>query len=103
MRPVPNVMTLSERHAAAGKATTLVAMLKRAPQRGRNRPCSCSNLGDSSISAMAHHHAAGVARQPLGRSRRNARAAFEHRLARRIGMNDDLIALARRAGLHATV
>jgi hypothetical protein len=60
---------------------------------------------------VPHHHAAGIARQTLGRSRRNARAAFEHRLARCVGIgqhlgidvNDDLVPLARRDGIDPMV
>jgi hypothetical protein len=60
---------------------------------------------------VPHHHAAGIARQTLGRSRRNARAAFEHRLARCVGIgqhlgidvNDDLVPLARRARIDPMV
>jgi len=60
---------------------------------------------------MSHNNPGCIAGQPLTRSRRNARVAFEHRLARRtsvgeyclIDVNDDLIAFARRARLHSTM
>jgi hypothetical protein len=86
VRPVADVMPLAERLIATGKATTFVAMLKRAPQRRRDRPCTGANLHDSAICIVSHRHAAGVARQALRRFRGNARAALEHRLARRLGI-----------------
>ncbi len=60
---------------------------------------------------MPHHHPAGVARQPLRRSRGNARAVLEDRLTGLIGVFEDLgvdvdhylIALARGAGVDAVV
>jgi hypothetical protein len=56
---------------------------------------------------MLHHHAARIARKTLRRFRGNARTLFEDRLAgrlrvrqhRRIDVDDDLIALARGAGI----
>ena len=60
---------------------------------------------------VPHHHAAGVARQALGRFRGNARAVLEDGLARRIGIRQDfgvhvdhdLVALPRGAGIEAVV
>jgi hypothetical protein len=59
---------------------------------------------------VPHDDAAGVARQPLRCLRGNARA-FDHRLARRVGidehgrvdMNDNLVALSRCSRLHPMV
>ncbi|HUF91848.1 MAG TPA: hypothetical protein VMR23_05680 [Candidatus Limnocylindria bacterium] len=56
---------------------------------------------------VPHHHPARIARQAPGRFRGNARAVLEDRLAglirvrehRGIDMDDDLVALARRAGI----
>jgi len=63
------------------------------------------------IGVVAHHHAGGIARQALRRSRGNVRAALEDRLARRIGVrqhrgidvNHDLIPLTRRTRIDAPV
>ena len=111
MCPVPNMVSLSKRQAAAWEATALVAMLKRAPQRGGNRAGSGADFCNPSIGIVPHHHAAGVACEALRRSRGNADTALEHRLPwridvgqhRGIDVNDDLVPLTRRAGLHSTV
>src|SRR5438477_7097342 len=79
-------MALSEPSAAPGKATALVAMLERTPQRGRNRACARADVGDATVSIVAHHHAARIARQPLGRLRRNLSAALDDRLPERVGV-----------------
>jgi hypothetical protein len=111
MCPVPNMVSLSKRQAAAWEATALVAMLKRAPQRGGNRAGSGADFCNPSIGIVPHHRAAGVACEAMRRSRGNAGTALEHRLPwridfgqhRGIDVNDDLVALTRRAGLHSTV
>ena len=71
------------------------------------RPGPGPDLDHAAVFVMAHHHPAGVARQALGRFRRNARAVFEDRLARllrvgqRVGVDMDhhLVAFARGAGI----
>jgi len=78
IRPVLDVVSLTERSATAGKATAFVPMVKRPPKRRRDRPRPGADLDDPPLSVVPYHHAAGVAGQTLGRSRRNARAAFEH-------------------------
>ena len=56
------------------------------PQRGRNRACARADVGDATVSIVAHHHAARIARQPLGRFRRNVSAALDDRLPARVGV-----------------
>src|SRR5215470_6286387 len=109
VRPMSDVMTLAERPATAGETAIFVAMVKPAPQRRWDRSRARAYLGDAALSVMPHHDTAGVAGQPLGRSGGNAGAAFEHRLARSVAIgqylgldvNDDLVPLARRAGIDA--
>src|SRR3989442_545385 len=79
-------MTLAEHAPAARKATALIAVLKRAAQRGRNGARARADLGDLAIGVVAHHHAGRIARQALRRSRGNVRATLEDRLATRIGV-----------------
>jgi hypothetical protein len=55
MCPVPNMVSLSKRQAAAWEATALVAMLKRAPQRGGNRAGSGADFRNPSIGIVPHH------------------------------------------------
>jgi hypothetical protein len=63
------------------------------------------------LGVVPHHHSSRIASQALGRSCRNARAAFEHRLARRTGIrqhrgidvNHDLVSLPRSARIHSAV
>jgi hypothetical protein len=60
---------------------------------------------------MSHHHSARVARQAPGRFRGNVRAVLEDGLAGLIGIresrgidvDDDLVVLARTAGVEAVV
>jgi len=86
-------------------------MLKRAPQRRRDGARPGADLGDPSVSVVPHHHAGGVAREALRRFRGDAHAAFEHRLAWRIGVrqhtrldvDDHLVSLARGPGIDAMV
>jgi hypothetical protein len=65
-------------------------MVERPPDRRGNRSGPGIDLHDMSISAVAHHHPAGVAGQALRRSRGNARAVLEHRLAGGVGVRQDL-------------
>jgi hypothetical protein len=89
----------------------LVAVVKRTSQRRRNRSCARADLDNAPIRIVTHYHAAGIAREALRRPRGSARAAFEHRLARcigvgehlRIDVNDDLIPFARDAGIHSAM
>ncbi len=106
VRPVAEVMALTEWQPAAPEAATAVSMLQRAPYRGRNRAGPRADFGDPAIRVVAHHHAARVARQASGRFDGNVRAVLEDGLAGRVrigqhrgvDVDDDLIALARGAG-----
>ena len=74
-------MPLGEAKSAPWEAAALIPMVERSPQRGGNRPGPSSDLQQPSLAVMAHHHSAGVAREALGRFRRNVCAALEDRLA----------------------
>jgi hypothetical protein len=63
LRPVPDVMPLTERHAAAREAASPVPMVQRSPQRRRNRPGPGPDLHDAPGRVVRHHHPARVARQ----------------------------------------
>jgi hypothetical protein len=86
-------------------------VVKRAPQRGRDRSCTGANLNDPAVCIVSHHHAARVACQALRRSRGNARAAVEHGLTGRVGIREHLgvdvdhhlVALARIARIDPVV
>jgi hypothetical protein len=109
--PVTDVMALADPNPAAWEATAAVAVVEGPPQRRRDRAGPGSDLHHAPIGVVPHHHAAGVARQALGRSSWNARAVLEDGLARRIGVRQDLgldvdhdlVALARGAGIEAVV
>jgi hypothetical protein len=111
MCPVLDVVAVSERLPTTRKATALVAMLERAPQRRRNRAGSGRDFGYPAVGVVPHHQAARIACQALRRSSGNACGPFEHRLARRIGVrehrgidvNDHLITFCRSARLHPAV
>ena len=62
----------------------MIAEGERAPQRRRNRATSRADLHDHAVGIVTHLHPAGVARDPLGRFRGNARPAFEDRLTGRV-------------------
>jgi hypothetical protein len=68
-RPVAEVMALAEREPAAREATGPVSMVKGAPQGRGNRPRPGADLHEAPVLVVAHDHAAGVARQALGRFR----------------------------------
>ena len=86
-------------------------MLERSPQRRGNRAGAGIDFHHAAIPVVAHHHAAGVARQAAGRSRGNARAILKDALAGLIEIRQDLgvdvdhhlVALGRRAGIDAVV
>ena len=107
LRPVADVMPLAQRQPAAREAAAAVAMVKRAPQRRRNRPRPRPDLHDAPVRVVPHDHAAGVTRQALGRLRGNARPVLEHGLPgllrvgehRRVDVHDHLVPLARRTGI----
>jgi len=71
-------MALAEWPITAGKATTLVAMLKRAPECRRDRPRSGTDLRHPSIRVVPHDHPARIARLTLRRFRGNVGAVFKH-------------------------
>ena len=110
-RPVAEVMALAEREPAAREATGPVSMVKGAPQGRGNRPRPGADLHEAPGIIMAHDHAAGVARQALGRFRGNAHAVLEDGLAgligvgehRGINMHHDLVPLSRGARIEAVM
>ena len=77
LRPVAEVMPLTEGEAAAGKAAAAVSMVERPSQRWRDGPGASANFDDPAIRSVPHHHPGRVARQTLGRFRGNARAVVE--------------------------
>src|SRR5262245_19431837 len=79
LRPMMDVVTLNEPGSADRKAATLIAMYQRTAQGWRNGPGSRSDLDGAPLRVVLHSHAAGVARQSLGRLRGNARPVLEHR------------------------
>jgi hypothetical protein len=90
VRPVAEMMPLGEAKATAREAAALIPMVERSSQGGGNRPGPGPDLRQTSLLVMAHHHPAGVAGQPLGRLRGNARAVLEDRLARLLRIGQDL-------------
>ena len=82
-------MTLAEANPAAREATAAVAMVERAPYRGRDRARTRADFDDTAVRVVSHHHPARVARDAPRRFRRNARAVFEERLAGVIGVGKD--------------
>src|SRR2546426_3766554 len=106
-RPVAEMVPLREADAAAGKATTSIAMIERPPQGGRNRPGPGPDFDRPPAFVMPHHHAAGIARQTARRFRGNAHTPLEDRNARpiRVGqrrsidVDHDLVALTGGAGI----
>ena len=111
VRPVADVMALTEAYAAAGEATAAVSVLQRSAECGRDRPCAGTDLQQLAVGVVAHDHPAGVAGQALGRSSWNAYAVFEDRLTRRLGIRQHrgvhvdhhLITLAGRARIDSVV
>src|SRR5205823_12461773 len=111
LRPVTDVVALSEADPTAREAAAAVAMVERPPERRGNRPGASIDLHDPAVPVVSHHHPAGVARQALGRSSWNARAVLEDRLAGLIGVGEDfgvhvdhhLVTLARGAGVDPAV
>jgi pyrimidine deaminase RibD-like protein len=83
------MMALAEAPAAAGEATALVTMLKRAAQRWRDRACSRADFDQTPPVVVAHDDPGCVAGQTLRRSGRNAHAALEHGLPSLVGVDQD--------------
>src|SRR6266511_4147367 len=69
MRPVAKMMPLGKAAAAAREAATAVPMEERPAQGRGNRPRPGPDLDHPPLFVMAHHHPAGIARQPPGRFR----------------------------------
>jgi hypothetical protein len=111
LRPVADVMALSDTHAAPREGASAIPALEGAPQRRRDRPGTRPDLDQAAIGVVLHDHAAGVAGQALGRSRGNAGAAFDDRLPGLLGVgehggvdvDDDLVALSRGARVEPVV
>jgi hypothetical protein len=72
LSPVTDVMALDEPRPAAREAAAPVTMEERAPQRRRNRSGAGTDLHDTAILIVSHHHPTRVAGQALRRSRGNA-------------------------------
>jgi hypothetical protein len=104
-------MPLAEPRATAPEAAAAVSVVESPPNRRRNGPGAGIDLHDPAVPVVSHHHTAGVARQALRRSRGNARAILEDRLAGLIRVREDLgihvdhhlVPLARDAGVDAVV
>jgi hypothetical protein len=77
IRPVMDVMTVADPHAAPGESTAAVSVVQRPAQRRRNRPCAGTHFDEPPVLVVPHHDPARVARQAAGRSRGNARALLE--------------------------
>ena len=60
--PVTDVMALAEPDSAAREPTAAVSMVKRSPQRRRNRACPGPDLQQAPVCVVAHHDPARVAR-----------------------------------------
>src|SRR5256886_5811748 len=71
-------MALPEPDPATREPTAAVAVMKRSPQRRRNRACPGPDLQQAPGCVVAHHDPARVARQALRRSGRNAQRSEEH-------------------------
>jgi hypothetical protein len=67
LRPVVEVMALTEADPAARKAAAPVPMVEPSPQSGWNRPGPGTDLEQAPAFVVAHHHSSGVARQAPGR------------------------------------
>src|SRR2546426_12774530 len=63
VRPVTDVMPLTERQSAAREPAGPVPMVECAPQGGWNRPGSRPDLDEAAVLVVLHHHPACVARQ----------------------------------------
>src|SRR5262249_29220916 len=95
------MMSVREAAVTAREATTPVAMMKRPPEGGRNRPGPGSDLDDALMFVVPHHHPARIAREAPGRFRGTARPIFHYRLSRliwiresrRVHVDDDLVAI----------
>jgi hypothetical protein len=109
--PVAHVMPFTQRQSAAREPASAVSMVKRAPQRRRNRPRPGSHFHDPALFVVSHHHATRVAPQPPRRFSWNARAILEDWLARpirlredwRVDMDHHLVPLARGARIQLVV
>src|SRR6266446_6774111 len=86
-------------------------MVERASYCGRNRAGPRADFHDLPVRVVAHDYPGRVARHPLRRSRGNVGAAIEDGLTRRLGItqhrgvdvDDDLVTLARSAGIEGVV
>jgi hypothetical protein len=104
-----DVMAFRHADATAWETAAGIAPLKRPPQRRRNRPASRADLDEPTLGP--HHDPARVAREALRRFRGHARAVLEDRLAAMLGVgqdcrvdvDDDLVPLARGAGIDPVV
>jgi hypothetical protein len=70
-------MPLGDTNTAAGESATAVPMLKRSPKSRRDRPGARPDFYQSAVAVLPHHHAAGVAGEPLRRFRGKAYAILE--------------------------
>jgi hypothetical protein len=79
--PVAHVVSLPDSYLASREATRSVPILQGASQRGRDRPGAGSDLEQSALLVVPHHHAARVAGQAPRRLRGNVAHFFQRRLA----------------------
>jgi hypothetical protein len=111
LRPVTDVMALTERQTAARETTGSVSMVERSPYRRGNRAGAGADFHQAPVCVVAHHDPTRVARQAPGRFRGNVRTVLEGGLAGPIGIPEDrrvdvdhhLISLARGARIDAVV
>jgi len=109
--PVTDVVALTESNSAAGKAAAAVSVVECPPYCRWNRAGPRRDLDDAAVPIVLHTNPAGVTRDAPGRFNRNARAVLEEGLAlligigegRRIDVDDDLVSLARCAGIDAVM
>jgi hypothetical protein len=83
-------MSLGDADSAAREATAAVSAVERSSDCRGDRPGPGADLDQPAVGILAHHHAARIAGETLGRLRGNAGAVFEDGLARVIGVCEDL-------------
>jgi hypothetical protein len=91
IRPVFDVMALSERHSAARPAARRVASVESASYCGRNRSSLSAHVEGTSALVVLHFDDARIAGDAAGRFRGNAGARLENRLAVRRGILENAL------------
>jgi hypothetical protein len=67
MRPMTYVMTLAKPNSTAREAAAAIAVVQRAPQRGRNRAGPRAHFYSPAVRIVPHDHASRIACQTAGR------------------------------------